>query len=227
MKTDIPNTVPALPASSDRSDLKKEIWFIHGANASPASFNYIKDHLKKDEHFQSWSFIDITYNCQEKLPNIVNALTSSLPRDKEIFLVGHSLGGVLATAVAQRISHFNLQPKIAGVITMASPFGGSESADYLKWIYPAYYLFKSISTQSKMILDLKALGAMAPTLSLVTTSGNNPLISAANDGVVTVNSQRALSRAKYIEVPFNHFEVLVSAETINYLRIFLKNPVTV
>lgn len=201
----------------------KEVWFIHGANASPTSFSYIKDHLQRDPSLNEYSFVDITYDCQENLASIVKTIAEKAPRDRQFYLVGHSLGGVLATATAQRIKHFDLPVSLRGVFTMSSPFGGSESADYLKWLYPNYHLFRSISTQSRIIKDLKSVGAVVPTLSLVTTSGNNPLFPTANDGVVTVASQRSLSKTKYIEVPYNHFEVLVSKDTIDHISLFLKN----
>lgn len=201
----------------------KEIWFIHGANATAASFNYIKRDLEADKDFDEFSFVDITYDCQEKLPEIVKVLAASAPRDKQLYIVGHSLGGVLGVAISQRIKHFDLPASVRGVISLASPFGGSESADYLRWLYPHYPLFKSISTQNRMIVDLKAAGAVVPTLSLVTTSGNNPLYPTANDGVVTVSSQRSLPKAAYIEMPCNHFEILVNDDAIDHMKLFLKS----
>lgn len=201
----------------------KEVWFIHGANASPTSFKYIKKALEEDPEFNEFSLVDITYDCQEKLPDIVKILAASAPSKKPLYIIGHSLGGVLGVAISQRIKYFDLPATVRGVLTMSSPFGGSESADYLKWLYPHYHLFKSISTQNRMITDLNAAGAVVPTLSIVTTSGNNPLYPTANDGVVTVKSQRSLPKANYIEMPYNHFEVLVSDTTVEHIKVFLKN----
>lgn len=211
-----------LPSTEVKRGFSKEIWFIHGANASPKSFQYLKENLKIDPDFSDFSITDISYDCQENLASIVKVMASSASKDRQLFLVGHSLGGVLATAVAQRIQLFEMPISVRGVFTMASPFGGSESADYLRWLYPTYHLFRSISTQSRLIKDINAIGAVVPTLSLVTTAGNNPLFATANDGVVTVNSQRALKKAKYVEIDSNHFEVLLSRETIEHLKIFLK-----
>jgi predicted alpha/beta hydrolase family esterase len=201
----------------------KEVWLIHGANASPASFNYIKDKLEEDPNFNDFMFTEVSYNCQEHIPSIVKALAASAPKDKQLYIIGHSLGGVIAAAISQRIKHFEMNASLRGVITLASPFGGSESADYLKWLYPNYHLFKSISTQNRMIVDLQSAGAVVPTLSLITSSGNNPLISKANDGVVTVSSQRSLPGSRYVEVPFNHFEVMVVPETVDHIKSFLTN----
>lgn len=204
-------------------NLKKEVWFIHGANATCESFNYLKKILEEDPEFDNCDMVNISYDCQEKLSDVVKVLAVSAPKDKPLYIVGHSLGGVLAVAISQRIKHFDLPVSIRGVITLASPFGGNESADYLRWLYPHYPLFKSVSTQNRLIVDLKAAGAVVPTLSLVTTSGNNPLYPTANDGVVTVNSQRALPKANYIEMQCNHFEVLLNDDAIEHIKLFLKN----
>jgi hypothetical protein len=107
---------------------------------------------------------------------------------------------------------------------MASPIGGCEGADYLQWLFPHYHLFKNISTKNRVVNDIKAVGAVVPTLNFITTSGNNPIYPESNDGVVTVNSQRALRRAKKIEVPFNHFEVLLSDSVVSHIKTAIFNP---
>lgn len=201
----------------------KEVWFIHGANASPLSFVYLKDKLKSDPDFAEYALVDVAYNCQDNLANLVKIMTASAKKGKPIYLVGHSLGGVMATAIAQRVKHYELNIDIRGVFSISSPFGGSESADYLRWLYPTYHLFRSISTTSRIITDLVATGAVVPTTSIVSTSGNNPLFSTANDGVVTIRSQRALKGAEYIEVNSNHFESLLNVDTLEHLKLFLKN----
>lgn len=201
----------------------KDIWFIPGANATPTSFKYIKEHIENDPEFNEFNLIDISYNCQENLVKIVEVLALSAPKNRPLYIIGHSLGGVLATAISQRIKHFSLPATVNGIISLSSPFGGSESANYLRWMYPSYHLFKSISTNNRMITDLQSVGAVVPTLSLVTSSGNNPLFSAANDGVVTVNSQRSLTGVNYVELPYNHFEILLAQETIDHIKVFLRH----
>jgi len=205
------------------SSPQKQVWFIHGANATPTSFEYLRDKLKSDPDFKDFSLIDIKYNCQENLSGIIKALTLSIRKGSQVYLVGHSLGGIIATAISQRIKVYELPLNIKGVFTISSPFGGSESAEYLQWLYPTYHLFRSIATTSRVITDLISLGAVVPTTSLVTSSGNNPLFSTANDGVVTIRSQRSLKGANYIEINSNHFEVLMNQDTVEHLKVFLKN----
>jgi len=203
---------------------KPVVWFIHGANASPISFSAIQDKLHDFDEFHGTEFVNVRYDCQDPIASTVEIIADSLPSDRPIYLVGHSLGGVIAVAVSQRIKHFELNKNIQGVITLASPLGGCEGADYLQWLFPHYHLFKNISTKNRVVNDIKAVGAVVPTTCFITTSGNNPIYPEANDGVVTVNSQRSLKGAKKIEVPFNHFEVLLSDNVAAFIKYVIFNP---
>jgi triacylglycerol esterase/lipase EstA (alpha/beta hydrolase family) len=200
------------------------IWFIHGANASPISFVQIQQSIKTDPKFEGFEFVNVKYDCQDPISTTIEIISDSLPEDRPIYLVGHSLGGVLAVAVSQRVKHFQLNKNIKAVITLSSPLGGCEGADYLQWLFPHYHLFKNISTKNRVINDIKAVGAVVPTLNFITTSGNNPIYPEANDGVVTVNSQRALRGAKKIEAPYNHFEILLSDNVATTLKTAITNP---
>jgi pimeloyl-ACP methyl ester carboxylesterase len=211
--------------SNELTHVKKpSIWFIHGANATPTSFSAIQTKLHEFEEMDGTEFVNVRYDCQDPIASTVEIIADSLPSDRPIYLIGHSLGGVLAVAVSQRVKHFELGKDIKGVITMASPIGGCEGADYLQWLFPHYHLFKNISTKNRVVNDIKAVGAVVPTLNFITTSGNNPIYPESNDGVVTVNSQRALRRAKKIEVPFNHFEVLLSDSVVSHIKTAIFNP---
>lgn len=201
--------------------VKPSIWFIHGANATPLSFSSIQEKLNEHEDIKGYEYINVRYDCQEPISTTVEKITEALPDSGPIYLVGHSLGGVLATAISQRNLHFELGKDIKAVITLASPLGGCEGADYLQWLFPHYHLFKNISTKNKVITDMKSTGALVPTLSFITTSGNNPVYPEANDGVVTVNSQRSLKGSRKIEMPFNHFEVLLSDEVVEHIKNFI------
>jgi predicted alpha/beta hydrolase family esterase len=203
--------------------MNKSFWYIHGANASSTSFNRIDEKLHEDTRLAAASVVKVSYNCHEPLEDIVNQLAHKLPKNEEVYLIGHSLGGVLAVATAQQAFEDDLPVKIGGVITLASPMGGSESADVLQWIFPAYHLFKNISTRSRLIQGVQSHSVPVPVLSFITTSGNNPLIHEANDGVVTIASQRALPGAHRIEMPFNHFEVLLSDDVVDHIKNFIIN----
>jgi triacylglycerol esterase/lipase EstA (alpha/beta hydrolase family) len=205
-------------------ETKPSIWFIHGANASPLSFINIQTRFRESDAFKGFEFVNVTYDCQNPLAMTIETIADSLPSNRPVYLIGHSLGGVIAVAVSQRVKHFEMNKQIKAVITLASPLGGCEGADYLQWIFPHYHLFKNISTKNRVITDIKAAGAVVPTLCFITTSGNNPIYPESNDGVVTVNSQRSLKNSKKIEAPFNHFEVLLSNDVVDKMKIAIMNP---
>jgi triacylglycerol esterase/lipase EstA (alpha/beta hydrolase family) len=197
------------------------VWFIHGASATPKSFNYIKDELSRDSDLNNYLFKDIVYDCQDDLLNILRNMINKAPRDTPLYLVGHSLGGVLAAAMTKVIQDTVTGIDLKGVVTLASPLGGSDSANILKWIYPKYNLFKNISTANGVIRSLKGFNPSVPFVSVVTSSGNNPLFPTANDGVVTVLSQTGLTGVTYVEMDSNHFEVLVNPDTTSIIKSLL------
>jgi pimeloyl-ACP methyl ester carboxylesterase len=205
----------------DSKEVFPQVWFIHGANATPESFNYLKSRLAQIPELNNYVFKDIVYDCQDSLTGVVRVLLTKVPRNVPLFLVGHSLGGVLAASFAKAVEENNTHIDLRGIITMASPLGGSESANYLKWVYPSYKLFQSIATNGPIIKLIKSYVPKLPFLSLVTSSGNNPLFPTANDGVVTVLAQRSLTGPTYVELPSNHFEVLVNPVTVTLINEFL------
>lgn len=183
--------------------MKNEIRLIHGANATRKSFARIEDHLRSDWRFKDWTIQMVEYDCQDLMDDLVDRVVSSVRSRKRTYLIGHSMGGILAVAASRRA-------EISGVVTLASPLGGSRGADMLKWVFPRNNLFKNISTGNPVIRDIKEREASAPTLCFVTTSGGIPMMPEANDGVVTVSSQKCLRGSHQVEVSCNHFEVLMS-----------------
>lgn len=185
------------------------VWYIHGANASPASFSYMK------AQFPDHEVVDVAYDCAHPALGVLDHLTKEARASKTPFaVVGHSLGGVLGVSLAQRSS------KVSRVVTLASPFGGSRAASLLRWLIPSQ-LLSDIAPSSKLITTLHALPVNVPVLSLVTTYGHSALMAEPNDGVVTVASQQALTGPTYVPVPKNHFEVLLCPDVANTARSFL------
>jgi len=187
----------------------ENIWYIHGANETATCFNYVK--AKLPNH----SMYDIEYDCHAPLQDTITKVNKQLPKDN-ISIIGHSLGGVIAVALSQRNKN-----KINKVVTLASPFGGSESAYYLKYIFPAYGLFKNVSSTNPYLQSISKTGAVVPTLNIIATTGYNPLSAARNDGVITIDCQRKLPKAIEIEVLHNHFEVLLADEVISLVYDFI------
>jgi pimeloyl-ACP methyl ester carboxylesterase len=186
-------------------------WYIHGANSTPASFNFIRDQLPRHES------IDYSYGHTEPLQRVVDRMVARAndpSSARPIYLVGHSLGGVIAAAVAQR------SDRVEKVATIAAPFGGSNVAALMRWLTPCQ-LFEDIHPNAAIMSAIRRAPPLRNCLSIVTTSGGTPLMSEENDGVVSVASQIALKGPMYLRTPSNHFESLLSLEVIDLLNSFL------
>lgn len=177
------------------------IVYIHGANASPASFNFIRQYF--GEHEATF----IRYDTETDLADVVLNITEMLPKSEHVSIVGHSLGGVIGVAVSQLLSHSGIVDRI---VTAGSPFSGSDVARRLRILYPFSSFIKNVSSSHPVFKRVVNIGAVVPTMSIVSTAGHNPLVDDLNDGVVTIASQLALPRAINVRVELNHYETMLS-----------------
>lgn len=188
--------------------MKPTIWYIHGANASPTSFNYIKSQLPDHDA------VDITYSAYDSIGSTIAQLVKKLKQP--VHIIAHSLGGVIGVALSQ------MKPQLVqSVTTMGTPFGGSEIATRAAVLMPFDPFINNITTFNPVLLAVRQRGAVVPTMTIVTTKGGNTFESAPNDGVVTVASQLALEKPTVvIQVPLNHFESLLAPSTIQAITTF-------
>jgi hypothetical protein len=57
-----------------------------------------------------------------------------------------------------------------------------------------------------------------PWCNIVTTRGQSPFMLAANDGVVTIASQRHHEDMDLIDVPYNHYEVVLADPVVAIIK---------
>jgi pimeloyl-ACP methyl ester carboxylesterase len=184
------------------------IWYIHGAFASPRSFAWLKGELPEHEA------INVEYSCSGQLSRVIDKIVEQARTEEQIDIIGHSLGGVIGVILAHRL------PNIRRVVTMSSPFGGSRIAAFLQFITPGTFM-QDVQPLSPIMSEVRSKELSVPVLSLVTTGGRSPAILEPNDGVVSLQSQRALNGPRFIERPVNHFEVLLDEETPRIISEFL------
>jgi pimeloyl-ACP methyl ester carboxylesterase len=189
---------------------KYHFVFIHGAGQTKRSWNFILEVLKPD-HYTTIEY-NVNKPFDENLKTLsadVNAIDDVLP----LFLIAHSMGGLYGLHL--QATHFE---RFAGAISMSTPFAGSRTADFVKYMYPGYVLFKDIGTKSAFIKEGNDIEINIPWTQIVTTGGEVPWHAEGNDGTVTILSQKHRADMDFIELAINHQEILVSREVIDIIQ---------
>ena len=182
-----------------------QLVYIHGASASSESFNYIRTKIG--------SGIDINYDSRNGFENNLADMLSALQDAKDIVFIAHSLGGIYALHIANAI------PKqVRGAITLSTPYGGAEVADVAKYFLPFSRLMRDIGPNSWVMKQADCIKIQHPWTNVITVKGQSPFIAEANDGVVTIDSQRHHVDMKLIEVDYNHYEVLQANSVIKIIK---------
>ena len=182
---------------------------IHGANASPKSFNYI---------LENTNITDVTkvrYFSRDGFYNNLEKLKIQLKDIDSCFVIAHSLGGIYTLHLLQHIN-------IVGVVSIATPFGGSMTADWIKYIVPRR-LYSEIGISSSPIINGHTIPINIPWTQIVTTEGAIPVHMARNDGVVTYKSMTCRNDMQFKEISYNHYEIMNSPEVVNTINKKLKS----
>jgi hypothetical protein len=100
--------------------------------------------------------------------------------------------------------------RVVGGVSISTPFRGSSTADWAKYIVPSYPLFKDIGRKADPIKEANEMKLQIPWTQVVSTSGSVPYHNGPNDGVVTIASMTHRTDMTHIEVPHTHYEVMCS-----------------
>ena len=112
----------------------------------------------------------------------------------------------------------HLSTQVLGAVTLSTPYGGSREADYIKYFLPFNQLMKDVGSHSNPILKLSKITIPSNWTNIITTSGNNPWRLESNDGVVTHTSMRHFKDMELVDLPLNHYEVVVSNRTVKIIK---------
>ena len=184
------------------------VVYIHGANASGDSFNYIRHHLNHPVETV------IEYNSYNGFKNNLNRMRETISQSSgSIFFVAHSLGGIYALHLAQ-----DFFDRTAGAVTLSTPYGGCHAAVLAQFFLPFNQLMRDISPGSEPMSSVSKMSVPRNWTNVVTTRGSSPFIPAANDGVVTVDSMKHLpDQMELVISESTHYEVVLSPETVNII----------
>lgn len=186
------------------------VCYIHGLNSSHRTFTYLADELAHPTN------VLIDYDSRQRIEHSVSEVVQAIPKDMSVVLIGHSLGGVIASLIAAR--------KLANVkklVTISAPIGGSRAAVYARWVVTGVPLLSDITPTSDVIREIATTPIEIPKLSIISTAGSLPSSFVPNDSVVSIESQKMLRGAKHLEVSANHFEVMMHDQMVNGIREFL------
>ena len=184
----------------------KTVAYIHGLNSSHRSFAYLQRELP--EH----RIIQINYDSHQPLLASISQVLKQLPKTGTFSMVGHSLGGLIASLIAADSSD------IDELTIISSPLGGSKAANIVRWLPGHPDVMADITPNSSFIERLHKNPPKVPTLCVISTGGHLNTTSEPNDSVVTVASQKALQTGKKVEVKANHFEILMHEKTVDHVR---------
>ena len=179
--------------------------YIHGANATSESFNYIRSKIGDG--------IDINYDSRDGFENNLAAMKISLMATKNICFIAHSLGGIYALHLA------NAMPEsVKGAVTLSTPYGGAEVADYAQYFLPFSRLMRDIGPSSWVMKQAKRIKIQHPWTNIVTIKGQSPFMHEPNDSVVTIASQRHHEDMELVDVKYNHYEVVLSDQVVQLIK---------
>lgn len=185
------------------------IVYIHGASATAESFSYIRQFVRDHIEFPD---IALEYDSADGFQHNLEHMLGRLDDAEKLFFISHSLGGIYALHLA----NYYVDTTVGG-ISLSTPYGGCTQADFAKYFLPFSRLMKDIGTMSKPMLAAKTLPAPPNWTNIVTTKGNSPWINESNDGVVTLDSMRYRDDFELIELPLNHYEVVLSSQVVNII----------
>lgn len=183
------------------------IVYIHGASATAESFNFIREHIKDKN-------IAIEYDSAHGFEENLNEMKEVIQKYKNIIFLCHSLGGIYALHLADAFPD-----RVKGAITLSTPYGGAEVADYAKYFLPFSRLLKDIGPSSWPMTQLRHIKIKHPWVNIVSTSGKSPWMNVPNDGIVTISSMKRYEKdMDIIEVNVNHYEIVISHNVLDIIK---------
>lgn len=188
------------------------ILYLHGASMTEKSFTRFQNNINRNGYCPEYEVED---GLEENIEWIYEDAVKHF-KGKPVDIVAHSMGGLIAVALLQK------GLPIRRIATMSTPFGGSPTAEKMKWFFPGKRLFSDVSLSNRLIQSISAYEVKTPMFSIVTIAGGTPLKNEPNDGVVTIRSQKALTGPTYKEYETNHFEILQCDDAINDIKYFIR-----
>lgn len=184
-----------------------QLVYIHGNGQTAESFNFLRTQIT------AFPEIILEYDSADGFHQNYKAMLARLEGVKDIFFIAHSLGGIYALHLAHAIPD-----QVLGAVTMSTPYGGSEAAEFVKYLLPFNQLIRDIQPKSAPILQAKTYQIQHPWINIVSLKGQSPLMVTPNDGVITFDSMRSRKDMRLLDVDSNHYEITQSYKAVEIIR---------
>jgi len=185
------------------------IVYIHGASATAESFSHIRQFVR--DYYEEPDIM-LEYRSEDGFAYNLEHMIGTLDDAERLFFISHSLGGIYSLFLAD---HY--RDTTRGGVSLSTPYGGSEQADFARYFLPFNKLMKDIGTMSAPMRESRKITAPPNWTQVVTVKGQSPWIKEPNDGVVTISSQRSRTDFEIVEVPLNHYEVVISNQVVDII----------
>jgi pimeloyl-ACP methyl ester carboxylesterase len=182
------------------------IIYIHGANATSESFTRIREHIGQTD-------LAIDYDSRNGFEYNLTQMVAELKDHDDLFFIGHSLGGIYSLHLANSMPN-----AVKGAVTLSTPYGGAEVADYAQYFLPFSRLMRDIGPSSWVMKQASRIKIQHPWTNIVTVKGQSPFMHEPNDGVVTIASQKHHEDMELVEVDCNHYEVVLSDTVVKLVK---------
>lgn len=188
---------PAAPRITIDISPLPSIVLIHGANQSNLTFEYVRNALP------GFTFINIDWRPEVGFKDNLAAMIAAVKDSGQVYLVGHSMGGIYATHLSQHVD-------CIGGATIASPWAGSKAANFLKYVVPSDPIYREVQTKSVILKEAREFNLPGRWTNYVTTRGDLPGLGGPNDCVLTYESMTARSDLYTKFIDATHYEVVMS-----------------
>lgn len=154
----------------------------------------------------------LEYRSDDGFDENLEEMKGQLDDADRLFFISHSLGGIYSLFLA---NHY--KDTTVGGVSLSTPYGGSEQADFARYFLPFNRLMKDVGTASGPMRRARELPAPYNWTQVVTTVGQSPWIKEPNDGVVTLKSMRSRQDFELVEMALNHYEVVLSDRVVELI----------
>ncbi len=211
---------------------KIPVLFIYGAEGSPQDWRYIMEHLDRTR-FQPWFFHYATgirlENWSMGLNSLVKRLHARYPF-KKLFVVAHSMGGLVARDFILRNTLDDHQTYIARFVTISTPWEGHRAAAAgvrMPVVVPSWNDIEPNSSYLTSLFQRRLPSSVAYYLIFGYKHSTRLWLPADNDGVVGVASELSLQAQaearKIFGLNLDHNAILAAPETLQKLEEYLSD----